>query len=278
MDSGSGAVAALPADQTPAGWSDHASAYDVWFAPVTARFAADVVQELRLGPDVRFLDVGAGTGSLTIPAAATGADVHAVDFAPGMIARLRTNLAAARRAAHTAVMDGQALGFGDGAFDAAASLLGLVYFPDLAAGARELRRVLRAGGRVAVVTWGPGGFAVRRMVLEALQRVLPAERFDEPLPALLRLTDPSRIEQLLQDAGFADVRVRTLEHTWPVPDPKALFLSLPTWAASMRSVFQRLELELDGLNEAAAEFANLLRERSSEHGFPVQMLLATGSR
>jgi ubiquinone/menaquinone biosynthesis C-methylase UbiE len=176
-------------------------------------------------------------------------------------------------------MDGQALELRDHTFDAVGSLLGLVYFPDLAAGARELRRVLRIGGRAAVVTWAPDGFAVQRIVLDALERVLP----DEPLrpttlPPLFRLTDPSVVEMLMQDAGFASVDVRVLEHIWRIPEPEAFFQSLPSWSASIRPVFQRLELEIDGVQEAAAAFADLVRERAGEDGLPVQMLLAVGSR
>jgi ubiquinone/menaquinone biosynthesis C-methylase UbiE len=279
MSMASEPVVALTPDQLPEGWSSHANAYDVWFAPLTARFAKDVVTELGLGPGARVLDVGAGTGSFTIAAARTGADVLATDFAPGMINALRANVSAAGLVARTAVMDGQALDLHDHTFDAAASLLGLVYFPDLAAGARELRRVLRIGGRAAIVTWAPDGFAVQRIVLDALERVLPDEQLrPTTLPPLFRLTDPSTVEMLLVEAGFASVDVRVLEHIWRIPEPEAFFQSLPSWSASIRPVFQRLELELDGVQEAAAAFADLVRERSGDAGLPVQMLLAVGSR
>lgn len=270
---------ALSPDQTPEGWSGHANAYDAWFAPLTARFAVDIVQELGLGPGTRFLDVGAGTGSLTIAAARSGADVLAVDFAPGMINSLRANVSAAGLVARTAVMDGQALDLNEHAFDAVASLLGLVYFPDLAAGARELRRVLRIGGRAAITTWAPDGFAMQRIVLDALEQVLPGEPLRPPsLPPLFRLSDPAHVEMLMQDAGFASVDVRVLDHSWPIPEPETFFQSLPSWSASMRPIFQRLELELDGVQEAAAVFTKLLRERADDDGLRAQMLLAVGSR
>jgi len=98
------------------------------------------------------LDVAAGTGSFSMPAARAGVDVLATDFAPGMIERLRqriqqeglTNIRAE-------VMDGQALDVPDACYDASASIVGVIFFPDIARGIAELKRVLRSGGRFAIV-------------------------------------------------------------------------------------------------------------------------------
>ncbi|WP_375389170.1 class I SAM-dependent methyltransferase [uncultured Amnibacterium sp.] len=263
-------------DQTPAGWSDFAEAYDTWLAPNTRRFALDVADALHLGPGVRLIDVAAGTGALTLAAARLGADVLATDFAPGMVDLLRRKVAADELRVRVEPMDGQALDVEDGAFDAAASLFGLIFFPDTAAGARELHRVLRPGGRAAVTAWGPDGFAIQTLALQALAAVGVEHPIRSTAPAAFRLSDPARLEALLTDAGFTDVEVQRVEHRWPVPDPEALFRSIPSWAAPMRPLFARLD---EGrLRDGAAAFTELVRRGSQAAGVRLEALLAIGVR
>ena len=133
----------LTHDQKPAGWSAGAAGYESAFAPFSAMYAADAIQLLNLKPADRFLDVCAGAGAMALPAARLGADVTAVDFAPGMVALLRERMRSNGLSARVEEMDGQALDLPDAYFDAAASMFGLIFFPDLGAGLRELRRTCR---------------------------------------------------------------------------------------------------------------------------------------
>lgn len=258
-------------DQQPEAWSDAAAVYDEWFAPLTGRFADDVVEALALGPTVRFLDVAAGTGVLALAAARAGAEVLATDFALGMVEHLQRRFAAEALPGRVEMMDGQSLALPPESFDAAASLFGLIFFPDLAAGAAELHRVLRDGGTVAIGAWAAGGFALQDLALEALERVPDPSR---PTPAAFRLSDPERLRALLEDAGFRDVEVRNLEHGWRIDDAEALFRSIPDWSAPLRPVFRRLDEA--AMAAAAARFAELVRARSGV--LPMRALLATGTR
>jgi SAM-dependent methyltransferase len=268
--------AGLSPDQTPAGWSDYADSYDEWLAPVTRRYADDVVRLLEIGPGVRLIDVAAGTGALSIAAARAGARVLATDFAPGMVALLQREVESAGLDAEVRRMDGQSLTVPDGTFDAAVSLFGLIFFPDVAAGAAELRRVLRFGGRAAVVAWAPGGLSFQPLALEALASVGIPEPDRATLPAAFRLSDPARLEALLIDAGFSDVVVQQLEHAWPVDDPEALFRSIPSWSAPMRPAFDRLDPA--AVRDAAVVFRELVRDRFGADGLPTRALLAVGTR
>lgn len=273
MTAASGGMPTL--DQTPAGWSDHAEPYDRWLAPLTRRFADDVVEALAIGPGTRLLDVAAGTGALALAAAAAGADVLATDFAPGMVGLLERRATALGLAVESAVMDGQALDVEDGAFDAAASLFGLIFFPDTAAGARELHRALRPGGRAAVVAWAAGGLTFHPLVLDALAHAGVREPDRSAAPAAFRLSAPEALHGLLTGAGFTDVAVRELEHDWPVEDPAALFRSAPSWSAPLRPVFARLEPEQ--ADAGAAVFRSIVEERFGGV-LPARALLATATR
>src|SRR5262245_56004926 len=144
-------MAPVPADEgaatggplgTPEPWNLVADAYTEELVPLFERFARDALALAALPPAPRVLDVAAGPGTLALVAAKAGATVTAIDFSPAMIANLRRRAAEAGSTAIDArVGDGQALPLEDGGYDGAFSLFGLMFFPDRAAGFRELRRV-----------------------------------------------------------------------------------------------------------------------------------------
>ena len=147
-------MSALSPDQVPDNWGIIASNYERSFEGLSAQFAAHALRLLDVKPGERVIDVAAGTGAFSLLAARAGAEVLATDFAPGMIARLRERIAAERLTNISAeVMDGQALAVSEASFDASVSVLDLIFFPDITKGVAELRRVLRPGGRTAIVCW-----------------------------------------------------------------------------------------------------------------------------
>ncbi|WP_375286076.1 class I SAM-dependent methyltransferase [Sphingomonas sp.] len=174
-----------------------------------------------IGWGTRVLDIAAGAGALSVPAALRGASVLAIDHAPGMV-RLVSERLAPFPASGARVMDGQRLDLGDGCFDATFSLLGASMFNDWRAGLSEQVRVTRAGGRACVATWrrppGGGPFLV---LAEALRAVFP----DMPPPAtpegFATLADPERLREELVRADLTNVTVEEFEVAWEGPSGAA---------------------------------------------------------
>ncbi len=104
-----------------------------------------------------WLDVGCGTGGVSVLAAADGAEVTGVDLAPNLIET------ATRRAKETGINatyevgDVEALDFPEGAFEIVTSSVGAIFAPDHAATAAELARICAPEGRLALSAWRPDG-------------------------------------------------------------------------------------------------------------------------
>jgi SAM-dependent methyltransferase len=101
----------------------------------------------------RWLDVATGTGEIARPAARAGAQVTGLDLAPDLIATARERAREDGVDVSFEVGDAEALPYEDGSFDTVTSTFGVMFAPDHAAVARELARVCRPGGRLALLNW-----------------------------------------------------------------------------------------------------------------------------
>jgi SAM-dependent methyltransferase len=112
--------------------------------------------DLRAGEKV--LDVATGTGNAAIAAARRFADVTATDFVPALIEHGRARAAAEGLNVAFREADADSLPFPDASFDVVLSTYGVMFAPDQERAARELTRVCRPGGRIALANWTAEGF------------------------------------------------------------------------------------------------------------------------
>jgi len=165
-------------------------------------------------PGDRVLDTCCGTGDLAIEAERRGGRVVGLDFSERMLERARPKSGTIEWVRGDAL----ALPFDDAAFDAATVGFGVRNLRDLDLGLRELARVVRSGGHVAVLEiTRPRGvlrpfFRIWFDVLVPLAgRVLPGGKAYTYLPASVRrFPGPEHLSALLEGAGFEDVRFRLL--------------------------------------------------------------------
>ena len=172
------------------------------------------------GGGQRVLDVACGTGVLAREAAAR--------VGPGSVVGLDRNpvmLEEARRAAPAIDWQlgrAEEMPFAAGAFDVVVSQFGLMFFDDQAAALREMRRVLRPGGALAVAVWGPIEEAPGYAAMAALLERLFGPRVALEIRAPFRLGDRQLFASLLREADLAGAAVDTAIGT-------ARFPSLTSW-------------------------------------------------
>jgi demethylmenaquinone methyltransferase/2-methoxy-6-polyprenyl-1,4-benzoquinol methylase len=170
--------------------------------------------EAVVGPGDRVLDACCGTGDLAIAAEREGGIVTGLDFSPRMLERAR------RKSSTIAWVRGDLLElpFADASFDAATVGFGVRNVTDLELGLRQLRRVLRPGGRLAILEITQPRGLLRpffRLWFDVLVpfagRVLPGGSAYTYLPASVRrFPGAEELAQLIQQSGFEQVRVRLL--------------------------------------------------------------------
>jgi len=130
------------------------------FAQYLEPGALEFLARLNLTPGTRMLDVGCGAGQIAIPAARAGAPgrVTGVDIAANLIEQARARAAAEGLTVRFDEGDAEMLPYDDAAFDVVVSLIGAMFAPRPERVAAELVRVCRAGGRIVMANWTPGGF------------------------------------------------------------------------------------------------------------------------
>ena len=228
-----------------------AEVYDEQFVPALFRHWGPVMCDAAgIRPGRRVLDVACGTGALTLAVAervAPGGAVTGLDANPEMLAVAR------RKQAPVEWRDGRAesLPFADASFDAVVSQFGLMFFDDRVAALREMRRVLRPGGRLAVAVCdalaNSPGYAALAALLERLFGTRVANAFRAPFV----LGDVRALRALCVDAGIADATVAQHQGT-------VRFKSIDALVSTERACVWTLGGLLDD-----AQFEHLRREAQS---------------
>jgi demethylmenaquinone methyltransferase/2-methoxy-6-polyprenyl-1,4-benzoquinol methylase len=207
----------LPPDQVRGMFDRIAPVYDVMNRVMTAgldRRWRRLTAEAAVRPGDRVLDACCGTGDLALADARAGGRVTGLDFSEKMLERARRK----SDAIEWVQGDALALPFQDGEFDAVTVGFGVRNLPDLEHGLSELRRVLRPGGRLAVLEIVRPRGVLRHFygvwfdrIVPLIGKVLPGGAAYTYLPASVRrFPGGEELAAVITAAGFAGVEYRLL--------------------------------------------------------------------
>lgn len=191
--------------------STSGTGYEAMIGRWSRRLAPKFIAFAEIGNAPRVLDVGCGTGNLTLALARNPAiiKINGIDFSTVYIEHAKAQSADPR--VDLQVGDACALPFADATFDCALASLVIQFIPDGHRAVREMRRVTRPGGIVAATTWDVrGGFVAWRIIFDTAAMLDP-NAADRRAKACARpLVQREGLARAWTEAGLMDVEVEPL--------------------------------------------------------------------
>lgn len=197
-------------------WAEHAETYEA----SVARYQPALLAAIDAQSGERVLDVGCGSGGLALDLVrgTPGATAVGVD-----LSRAQLEVARARAGdlpVRFVQADAQVHDLGEAAYDVVASRTGTMFFSDPAMAFANLARATRPGGRLAILVWR--GIDANEWLAEffgAIGRVLPMEPPPPDAPGPFAQSDPDRVREVLEGAGWRDIAFAAHdEPMWFGPD------------------------------------------------------------
>ncbi len=236
-----------------------------------------LVEAAGIAPGQRVLDVAAGSGNASIPAALTGAEVVASDLTPELFPAGEQAAAEAGVRLDWREADAEALPFADGEFDAVLSCLGVMFAPHHQASADELVRVTRPGGTIGLLSWTPGGF-IGQMFATMKPYAPPPPAGASPPPLW---GDEDHVRELLGERSevlSVERRELVVDH---FPTPQDFLDYFKTRYGPTIAVYRSLADEPDRAAALDGELAELARRSDRGEGTTVvdwEYLLLTATK
>ena len=261
-------------------WTKHSGTIRTMFAPLTEA----LIEVAGISPGQTVLNVagGAGEPSLTIAErVGSKGSVTCTDAVAEMVAAAESE---AQRRGLTNITFRQcvadSLPFDSNSFDAVVCRLGVMFFPDPLAALREMLRVTKPGGSLALAVWHQNELnPFTYIVTEVMSRYVESPPADPDAPNAFRFAAPDKLACVLRNAGASDVRERVLHFQIEAPISPGEFWAMRSETSdTLREKLAKLPAEqVLGVTRAVQEsvceyFPN------NQMSFPAQMIIVTGTK
>ena len=225
-----------------------------------SRFGERTIARLGLKPAARVLDVCCGTGAAAIPAAeAVGpaGSVLGIDLAEDLLHLARAKVRS-RGMSNIEFRLGDMLDLRlpDTQFDAVVCVFGIFFVPDMTGAVRELWRMVRLGGQLAITTWGRNLFEPLNSVFWNAVRELRPE-LHKAFNPWDRIGDPAALRDVLRAAGVARAEIVAENGTHPIPSAEHW------WALILGSGYRGTLEQLDAESRERVREVNFAFIRAS---------------
>ena len=250
------------------GWS--------FFAPlelITTPAAAKLVRFAGVQAGQKLLDVGCGTGVVSVTAARLGAETTALDLTPALLEKARENAQVAGVSIEFHEGDVEALPFKDASFDLVLSQFGHMFAPRPLAAVSEMLRVLRPGGRIAFSTWPPELYMGRMFALTGSYLPPPPEGAAPPpqwgSPEIIR----ERLGAAVTDLAFDRDTLLT-----PGLSPEHLIRTFEQTAGPLVKLVESLKNDPGRLKEFRSAFKEIIQPYYRENQLHQSFLMTRATK
>jgi len=172
-------------------------------------YGNEIIKYLNLNDSAHVLDIAAGTGEpgLTIAPMLRDGKVIVTDLSEGMLEIAKTKAEQKGiKNLETMVADACELPFEDNSFDALSCRFGFMFFPDIELAAKEMKRVLKPGGKIATTVWGvpEKNFWITCM-MQNIKKHIDMPVPPEGSPGMFRCAEPGMMQELFSKVGLEQV-------------------------------------------------------------------------
>ena len=227
--------------------------------------ADEIIRLIKPVENDLVLDVASGTGEpgLTIATMLKGGKVIAIDLAEGMLEVAKEN--ATRRGIKNfeiVTCDVCELPFADNTFDAVSCRMGFMFFPDMLLAAKEMVRVLKPGGRIAVTVWsGPERNLWASSIMGIINNNMELESPPPEAPGLFRCAGSGFIADLFKQAGLRNISETGVSSKLNFGNRKVYWNFMTEVAAPVVAALRNADCEMQV--KIRGEVFNLIRDKYS---------------